>query len=157
MMRRREKELKDKVTIRALLERTPVGRLATVNRHGCPVIKPVNFLYLDGKIYIHSSRKGEKIRDIRRGSAVCFELDEAVSYVVASGLACSANTYYRSIIVKGKAQRVIREARKKEILDRLMDKYQPEGGYGEMSKEILGKTAVIEIAIDVMTGRESLG
>ena len=54
-----------------MLERFVVGRMATINQEGVPVIKPVNFLYLDGKIYIHSSKKGEKVEDIRRESPVC--------------------------------------------------------------------------------------
>src|SRR3989304_1816465 len=102
MMRHPERELKDRETIIAMLEKGTIGRIATVNQEGFPVIKPVNFLYWDGKIYLHSSKKGEKIRDIRRGSPVCFEVDEPIAYVSASKGACQANYYYRSIIVKGK-------------------------------------------------------
>ena len=63
-MRHPQTELKDRETIIAMLEKSTVGRLATVNQKGFPVIKPVNFLYLDGKIYLHSSKKGEKIKDM---------------------------------------------------------------------------------------------
>jgi hypothetical protein len=38
-----------------------------------------------------------------------------------------------------------------------MEKYQPEGGYGEILGEILKKTAVIEISIQEITGKENLG
>ncbi len=141
----------------AILERSPVGRMATVNRKGIPVIKPVNFLYWEGKIYIHSSKKGEKIGDIRRGSPVCFEIDEPVSYVATDGSACRADYYYRSIIIKGSAAFVNQREKKMEILERLMQKYQPEGGYGPMRKEVLQKTAVIEISVDEVTGKEKLG
>jgi nitroimidazol reductase NimA-like FMN-containing flavoprotein (pyridoxamine 5'-phosphate oxidase superfamily) len=74
-MRHPERELKNRETMIAMLEHSPVGRLATVNRRGIPVIKPLNFLYFDGRVYIHSSTKGEKIQDIWRGSPVCFEVD----------------------------------------------------------------------------------
>jgi nitroimidazol reductase NimA-like FMN-containing flavoprotein (pyridoxamine 5'-phosphate oxidase superfamily) len=47
--------------------------------------------------------------------------------------------------------------RKLEILERLMEKYQPEGGYQRVSEEILGRTAVIEISIREMTGKEHVG
>ena len=60
-MRHPERELKTRETITAMLERSLVGRIATVNQKGFPVIKPVNFVYLDGRIYFHSSAKGEKI------------------------------------------------------------------------------------------------
>jgi nitroimidazol reductase NimA-like FMN-containing flavoprotein (pyridoxamine 5'-phosphate oxidase superfamily) len=141
----------------ALLEKSPVGRMATINRKGIPVIKPVNFLYWEGKIYVHSSKKGEKAEDVRRGSPVCFEIDDPVSYVVARESACGADYYYRSIIIKGSAAFVNRRKRKKEILERLMQKYQPEGGYGLMRDEILQKTGVIEISMDEITGKEKLG
>src|SRR4030043_2206581 len=135
-MRHPERELKDRETIIALLEKSNVGRIATVNQKGFPVIKPVNFLYWDGKIYLHSSKKGEKIRDIHRGSPVCFEVDEPIAYVLAKGSACQASYYYRSVIIKGKATFVNHRGKKMGILKRLMEKYQPEGGYEEIPEEI---------------------
>ena len=141
----------------ALLEQSLVGRMATVNRKGIPVIKPLNFLYLDGKIYIHSSMKGEKIQDIRRGSSICFEVDEPVAYRAAGESACKAGYYYRSIIIKGVASLVRGRGKKMEILERMMEKYQPEKSYGEFGKKALSKTALIEISINEITGKENLG
>jgi nitroimidazol reductase NimA-like FMN-containing flavoprotein (pyridoxamine 5'-phosphate oxidase superfamily) len=156
-MRHPERELKDRETITGLLEKSLVGRIATVNRVGIPVIKPVNFLYWSGEVYIHSSLKGEKIKDIRRGSPICFEVDEPIGFVTARENACSANTYFRSIIIKGKAALVRQGTRKLEVLERLMEKYQPEKGYGKISKEILKRTAIIEIVAEEMTAKERLG
>ena len=156
-MRRQERKIRNRETIIALLEQSPVGRLATVNKKGIPVIKPVNFVYWDGRIYIHSSKKGEKVADIRRGSPVCFEVDDPIAYVAAQGPACRASYYYRSIIAKGKASLVNRRDKKLEILGRIMEKYQPEGGYGEFGEEVVNKTALIEITIDEITGKENLG
>jgi hypothetical protein len=156
-MRRRDRELRDKETILAILERSEVGRMATVNRRGFPVIKPVNFIYWKGKIYLHSSTKGEKISDIHRGSPVCFEVDEPIAYVAAGEQTCRSTYYYRSVIVKGSAAIVSQVDRKLEILKKLMEKYQPEGGYQRVSEEILGRTAVIEISIREMTGKEHVG
>jgi nitroimidazol reductase NimA-like FMN-containing flavoprotein (pyridoxamine 5'-phosphate oxidase superfamily) len=121
------------------------------------VIKPINFVYWNGKIYIHSSTKGEKIRDIHRGSRVCFEVDEPIAYAPATGPACKAGYYYRSIIIKGKANLLDKSGEKLKILERLMEKYQPEGGYGAMMEEALKKTAIIEISIREITGKERLG
>ncbi len=157
MMRHPERELKNRETIQVMLEQSPVGRIATINRQGIPVIKPVNFLFYDGKIYIHSSKKGEKIGDIRRGSPVCFEIDEPIAFVTAKGPACKASYYYRSIIAKGKATLMNKRDKKLEILERMMAKYQPEGGYEAITEEVLEKTAVIEISIEKITGKENLG
>ena len=140
-----------------MLMNFPVGRIATVNRKGFPVIKPVNFVYLNGKIYIHSSIKGEKVRDIRRGSPVCFEIDQPIAYAPANGPACMAGYYYRSVIVKGKAALLKDKGKKLKSLEKLMEKYQPEGGYETMAPEIVKKTAVIEISIQNMIGKQRLG
>jgi len=156
-MRRPEREIKYQETIKSLLDQSQVGRMATINRKGYPVIKPLNFLYRDGKIYFHSSRKGEKISDIRRGSPVCFEVDQSIAYLPANGPACKASYYYRSILIKGKAVRVNTRKKKIEILEKLMEKYQPEGNYGGISEEILEKTAVVEISVEEITGKENLG
>ena len=156
-MRHQDRELKNRETIEAMLKQAHVGRMATVNRRGVPVIKPVNFFYVDGRIYIHSSKKGEKIEDIRRGSPICFEVDEPIAYVAAKGSACTSNYYYRSIIINGKARLMIHQDKKLRILERMMEKYQPEGGYEGIPEEILKKTAVIEISIKKMKGKENLG
>lgn len=156
-MRRPEKEIKNRETIDALLERTLVGRIATINRKRFPVIKPVNFIYWDGKIYFHSSKKGEKVADIRRGSRVCFEVDEPIAYILAKGSACSANYFYRSIILKGKARLVNHREKKVMVLKRLMEKYQPEGGYNDFPEAAVQKTAVVEIVIEELTAKQSLG
>ena len=156
-MRHPERELKDRETITALLEKSLVGRIATVNKKGIPVIKPVNFLYWNGKVYIHSSLKGEKVKDIRRGSPVCFEVDEPIAYVTARENACSANYYFRSIIMKGEASLLRQKTKKLEIFERLMEKYQPERGYGEIAEESLKKAAIIEIKAKTTTAKERLG
>ena len=157
MMRHPERVWKHREGMIAMLEQSPVGRMATINQKGMPVIKPVNFLYLDGKIYIHSSMKGEKIKDIKRGSPVCFEIDEPIAYRKAGKLACKAGYYYRSIIIKGKASFLKDPHKKIKILERMMEKYQPERDYGEFSEEVLAKTAIIQILIKEITGKENLG
>jgi hypothetical protein len=101
--------------------------------------------------------KGEKIEDIQRGSPICFEVDDPIAYVAADELACKANFYYRSIIVKGKATLLSQEDRRVKILKKLMEKYQPEGGYQKFEGEALKKTAVIEILTQEITGKENLG
>lgn len=156
-MRRPERKIQDHVTIQSMLKHSLVGRMATINRKGYPVIKPVNFVYMDRKLYIHSSLRGEKIADIRRGSPVCFELDDPIAYAPAAGPACMAGYYYRSVVIKGMAALIVERGRKLKILERLMEKYQPEGGYDSISEEVMKKTAVIEITVENMTGKERLG
>lgn len=155
-MRRSERRMDDG-RLHALLNRSQIGRLATINRRGYPIVKPVNFVYMDQKLYLHSSQRGEKVADIQRGSPVCFELDEPIAYAPAAGSACEAGYYYRSVLIKGRASLLKEVERKRKVLQRLMEKYQPEGGYEPLSGAEVRKTAIIEISIEEMTGKERMG
>jgi len=95
--------------------------------------------------------------DIRRGSRICFEVDEPIAYVLAKGSACSSTYFYRSIIVKGKGHLVNQREKKLTILKKMMEKYQPEGGYDEFPQAMVQKTAVVEISIEELTGKQHLG
>ena len=72
-------------------------------------------------------------------------------------MGCKAGYYYRSIIIKGKASFVEDRRKKIEILEAMMQKYQPEGNDWKFEEEVLRKTAVIEIQMKEMTGKENLG
>jgi len=52
---------------------------------------------------------------------------------------------------------VKQETKKLEILERLMEKYQPERDYGKIPGGILRKTGIIEIVVEEMTAKERLG
>jgi nitroimidazol reductase NimA-like FMN-containing flavoprotein (pyridoxamine 5'-phosphate oxidase superfamily) len=84
-------------------------------------------------------------------------VDEPIAFVTADEKSCSANYYFRSIIIKGEAGLVRQESKKLEILERLMEKYQPEKGYGKIPEAILKKTGIIEIVVKEMTAKERLG
>jgi uncharacterized protein len=157
MMRVNKKEIKDKAVITGLLLESPVGRLATVGKDGYPVIKPLNFAYCEGKIYFHSARAGEKMEHITGNKRVCFEIDLPITYVKSLSLPCKADYLYRSVIIKGRARIVEEENERLSALKYLMEKYQPEGGYGKFSEDKLQLTAVVSIDIEEMTGKEDLG
>jgi nitroimidazol reductase NimA-like FMN-containing flavoprotein (pyridoxamine 5'-phosphate oxidase superfamily) len=156
-MRRSEKEIKDGAVIAELLQSCPVGRLGTVGKDGYPVVKPLNYVYHEGKIYFHTAKEGEKIEDIKRSDRVCFEVDLPLAYVKAEGLPCRAAYLYRSVIIKGRARIVEDREEKLRALKLLLEKYQPEGGYGEIPKSGLARTGVVRIDIEEMTGKEDLG
>ena len=156
-MRRRKKEIKDDKIIRNFLDTCHVGRLGTIGNDGCPRIKPLNFVYHNGMIYFHSAREGEKIDDISRDNRVVFEVDEPAGYVKSSISPCSAKYLYRSVIVRGKAVIVENDREKLLALQSLMEKYQPDGGYGEFQPEKLEIIAVVRIDIEEITGKEDAG
>ena len=156
-MRKANKEIKDVAVVEHLLRTCPVGRLGTNGRGGYPVVKPVNFAYYDNKIYFHTALAGEKIEDINRDNRVCFEVDLPIAYVRAKNQPCEAAYLYRSVIIKGRAVLVQDTAERDSAFKGLMDKYQPDGGYGPYVKEKLGITGIVRIDVEEMTGKEDLG
>ena len=155
-MRKAKKEIKNKAQIDEILANAHVGRLGTMGKDGYPVIKPLNFVHTDEYIYFHSAMEGEKIDDILRDNRVCFEVDVPLHYVKAEGDPCTAFYRYRSVMLKGRAEIIEDSEEKRMALNALMEKYQPEGGYDNFQKEKLAVTAVIRIAIEVMTGKEDI-
>ncbi len=156
-MRQSKKEIRDTDVIIDLLNTSHVGRLGTVTGSGYPMIKPVNFAYSGGKIYFHTAKEGEKIDDIKRDSRVCFEVDLPIALVKSRGIPCRAEYLYRSVIIRGRAHVVGEPGEQLDALKKLMEKYQPEGGYGEFPEEKLKITGIVRIDIEEMTGKEDLG
>lgn len=156
-MRRKDKEIVSKEVVETILAACRVGRLGTVTKDGWPMIKPLNFAYRNGRIYFHSAREGEKMDDINRDGRVCFEVDVPAAFLRAKVQPCQASYIYRSVIVKGRAGIVRDEAERMAALNLLMDKYQPEGGFGGYLPEKLAKTEVVRIDVEEMTGKENLG
>ena len=156
-MRQAKKEIKNREVIIGLLNTCHVGRLGTVGRDGYPMVKPLNFAYSDGKIYFHSAREGEKIDDLKRDSRVCFEADLPIALVKSTGSPCRAEYLYQSVIIRGRAHIVEDAAERLLGLKKIMEKYQPAGGYGDFPEEKLKLTGVVRIDIEHMTGKENLG
>jgi nitroimidazol reductase NimA-like FMN-containing flavoprotein (pyridoxamine 5'-phosphate oxidase superfamily) len=155
-MRVARKEMRDREAIHDVLRKCEVGRLGTIGRDGCPMIKPLNYVFSDGTIYFHSAYEGEKIDDIGRENRVCFEVDIPIRYVKAAGNPCAAGYRYRSVIIKGRARMVDNLDERLAALHALMAKYQPDGGYGAFPEEKLALTAVVAIDIVEMTGKQDV-
>ncbi len=156
-MRQAKKEILDRSIVIQLLNTCHVGRLGTTGPDGYPMVKPLNFVYDNGRIYFHSAKAGEKIDHISRDSRVCFEVDLPVALVKSRGIPCKAEYLYRSVIIKGRARLVEDRAERLSGLNLLMRKYQPEGGYGELPEDKLSITAVVRIDVEEMIGKEDLG
>ncbi len=156
-MRQAKKEIRDREVVLQLLRNCHVGRLGTISGGGWPMIKPLNFVYHDGRIYFHSAREGEKIDDIKRDSRVCFEADVPIALVRTRDIPCKAEYLYRSVIIRGRAYVVEDGSERRQGLRLLMQKYQPAGGYGDFPEDKMKLTAVVRIDIEEMTGKEDLG
>ncbi len=70
-LRRKDKEIKDKTEIEAVLREATVGRLGT-SRDDVPYVVPISYVYHSGKIIIHGAKQGKKMEDIAANPRVCF-------------------------------------------------------------------------------------
>ena len=106
---------------------------------------------------------GEKIENIKRNSKVGFEVDRNLeflpSYFSDPEDASLADTLYISVVIKGEALLVENNEEKVLALNGLMKKYQPEGRYKPMDKDmdVLDATAVIKIIPKEMNGKYKIG
>lgn len=127
-MRKRKYEITDQVEIGQILSRANIGRLATRGEDGFPYIVPVNFVNMEGKIYFHCAKAGEKLDNISADPRVCFEVDIPLSYLDTgferSAPACRVTQFYQSVIIRGNAAIVRDDNHKLSALNALMEKHE---------------------------------
>ena len=151
-------EIQSKHKIIEFLNEQPVGRVASLDGSGYPQVIPMNFVYHDGAVYMHSHPFGEKLHNIRRNPNVGFEVDQHIyflpSYFFHPTDASQADTLYISVVIKGKAELVHGNEEKALALNALMEKYQKEGRYEAL---VANMPSVHEVAIIKVIPRDIRG
>ena len=155
--------IKSKEKIIQFLNDENTGRISSIDKDGFPQIIPMNFVFLNNAVYMHSHIKGEKIENIKHDSKVGFEVDRNLeflpSYFSDPDDASLADTLYISVVIKGEAILIDDKKEKVLALNGLMEKYQPEGRYIPMREDmdVLDATAVIKIIPKEMNGKYKIG
>lgn len=118
---------------------------------GYPYAVPVNYVYCNGYIYIHSATAGHKIDAVNNNPlcSICIiDKDDVVPQKFTS--------YYRSIIAFGRAQIITCEDEIIMALRSLCNKYcmgfDPTDEINKFLKSIL----IIRIQIEKLTGKEAI-
>lgn len=96
---RREKQQLSPEEAREVLTKSSTGILTVNGDNGYPYPVPINYVYQQGKIYVHCAKTGHKIDAIANDPKVCFCVI-AKDKVVPSHFA----TDYCSVVVFGQAQ-----------------------------------------------------
>ena len=144
-------EIKSKEKIKEFLNQEHVGRIASIDKNGFPQIIPMNFVFLNDAIYMHSHTKGEKLDNIKKNQKVGFEVDRELeflpSYFEDPNDASLADTLYISVVIKGTGKIVEDKKEKTLALNGLMKKYQPEGFYEPIKPQmqVLDEVAIIKV------------
>ncbi|HWY34280.1 MAG TPA: pyridoxamine 5'-phosphate oxidase family protein [Nitrosopumilaceae archaeon] len=156
-------EIKSKEKLIEFLNQQETGRICSIDKDGYPQIIPMNFVFVNGVVYMHSHTRGEKLENIKQNSKVGFEVDQSIdflpSYFTHPTDASQADTLYISVVIKGTGIIVNDRKEKTLALNSLMKKYQPEGGYEGISPEmkVVDEVAIIKVIPTTMRGKYKVG
>ena len=156
-------QIKSYEKVKEFLNEEHVGRIASIDENGFPQLIPMNFVFLNDAVYMHSHVRGEKLDNIARNNKVGFEADRELeflpSYFEDPHNASLADTLYISVVIKGIASFVSDREEKTLALNGLMKKYQPEGQYDPIQSEmrVLDAVSVIKVIPQTLHGKYKIG
>lgn len=151
-MRRKKQEMPFEECVE-VLNRGTSGVLAVSGDDGYPYAVPLSYVCCDSKIYFHCAKSGHKLDGIRRNSKVSFCVTDQDRVVPEE-----YTSYYRSVIVFGKARILEEEKEIREAIGLLARKYSPEIEEKERQKEIekyFSALCMVELSVEHMTGKEA--
>jgi nitroimidazol reductase NimA-like FMN-containing flavoprotein (pyridoxamine 5'-phosphate oxidase superfamily) len=165
-MRRSDKEVKDQSVLYDLLDEVLVGYLAIIQSDGTPRAIPLNFVHIDGNLYFHGARGGEKYEVLRNNPKISFCVVQELSYIPSHFIGqgpCEASHFYRSAMIYGSGVIIDDSETERDVLTALLEKYQPgrvenKFDFSVPTHEIGVKTtAVFRLTMDSWKVKENIG
>ena len=151
IMRRADQSLSAEETERILTSGTD-GVLGVNGDGGYPYTVPLNYAYIDGKIYFHCAAAGHKIDSIKNDDKVSFCVIDK-NRVVPSVF----STAFASVIAFGRARVVEDEGEKRAAIYAITEKFA--SAHMERAKADIEKTmqhlGIVEITIEHVTGKSA--
>jgi len=135
----------DEAEVESVLNSALVCRVALCNE-GRPYIRPMNFVYNDGKLYLHTSVNSRKLKIIEENNFICFQVDTDVKLIPNYEDPCRTTMYYKSVIGCGRGYIVSNAEEKRKILNYFTLKYL--GKMYECLKKDLDRVCIIKVEID---------
>lgn len=152
-MRRKRQQLTESECVEILNKNTS-GVLAVLGDDGYPYAVPLSYVYDRNAIYFHCAKSGHKLDAINSNEKVSFcviDQDNVVPEIYT--------TYFRSVIVFGRAKIVESDDERYGAFEKLAIKYNPIDNKKNrditIEKERLAM-CIVRIDIDHMTGKESV-
>lgn len=128
----------DKEKIDKFLIEKRAGTLSMCNKECKPYAIPVNYIYWNGKIYIHGMGSGKKNDVLAENPSVCFTVFEEFG-TVADSVPCKCDTSYLSVVIFGKAVLVKDLDEKTQVLMQIMGKFMPNFFKNPLSTQFVDK------------------
>ncbi|MHB9029914.1 MAG: pyridoxamine 5'-phosphate oxidase family protein [Candidatus Latescibacterota bacterium] len=151
-MFREDKEITGREEMEAILRESPVIRIGLTD-NDIPYVVPMNFVYRDGSILLHSAPRGQKVEMLHWNPRVCFETDIGHAAIPGEN-PCTWGFGYRSVIGFGKAHFIDDPEEKREVLKLITERYSGIAS-GDIPGDRVGGVAIIRIDIESMTGKRS--
>jgi len=149
-MRRKDREIKSREEIEAIIRKSLVCRLGMADENG-PYIVPLSFGYADNCLFFHSAKEGKKLDILRKNNKVCFEVDTDKE-IVNGDKACDWGMKFKSVIGFGKVFLIEDMESKKRGLDIIMHHYS--GKSFEFEEKEVNRAVIFKVEIESMTGKE---
>ena len=151
-MRRKRQALPIEESI-AVLNRGTSGVLAVSGDDDYPYAVPLSYVFCGSRIYFHSARSGHKLDAIARNRKASFCVIDRDDVVPQEN-----TTYFRSVIVFGKARVLDDEDEKRAALESLAARYSPDHEQGRLQEieKQFRQVCLVELAIEHITGKEAI-
>ncbi len=136
-----------------VLSKAKMGVIATVNEDGSPYATPINYVLMDGRIFFHGRKEGEKVSNLKREPRCSFNVTITDGFERCGDDACNTTTNYESVIVKGRVVEIEDQEMKVRVLRATVDALTPARRSDPMNERMAIPAGVFEILIDGMTGK----
>lgn len=150
-MRRKDKEITDRVAMESIIRTSRVCRIALCDGD-TPYMVPMCFGYDGRSIYLHSAREGRKIDLLKRNPHVCVEFETDCEVITADN-PCSFSMRYRSVIGFGKAHFVEDIEERHHAMQIILGQYTKESF--ALDHAAMEALAIIRLDIDELSGKQS--
>lgn len=147
-MRRKGQQLSTE-DCEAILNRGTSGVLAVSGDGDYPYAVPLSYCYDGEKIYFHCAKTGHKLDTIKRNNKVSFCVIDADDVVPEK-----FTTYYKSVVVFGRAHIITDSGEKRRAITALSEKYSPgEKNTQQEIEQSWERFCMLELDIEHMTGK----
>ena len=152
-MRRNKQQLSPE-RVEEVLVRGTAGTLAVLGDEGYPYAVPLSYVYHNGHIYFHCARSGHKLDAVRNCDKISFCVIDQNEIVPDE-----FTTFYRSVIVFGRAREVTDPAELMDAMKALSSKYSPEQSEDafRIEMKVSGAASLCVLALDIehKSGKEA--
>lgn len=149
-MRRVQKERTDPAFMVAVLQEAEECVLGLTGPDG-PYVVPVNFVYIDGKLYFHCAQEGHKLDLLQADPRVAFTV-----YTGVEVLPDVSSTAYRSVCGNGRGVILEDREEKRAALDAIARRFMADCPLPTPDAAV-DSVAVVRVDIEVLTGKCSTG